>query len=314
MLRLAHSRLGALAVVTVMLSAAPALAQNARSFVSGLGNDTNPCSLTAPCRTFAYALTQTEAGGEIVVLDSAGYGPMTITQSVSIVNPGGVEAGIAVPHGGTGIVINAINPPGTITLSGLTLEGSGIGSTGIAFNLGAELEIFGVVVRDFVSDGIAVNPAQAGSASIVISNSSVTDNGTGINILISGTQTITLNHDVVDDNSTGISVATQGPAPLEMLINNSNIDNNSTTGLSLQGSAASDPVNVVLENSTMNQTPTDISVNGFVNLWLSHVTQAAVPGFTNSGGLVFNGGSNNVYSDGTNHLNNNLFLQTWSFQ
>ena len=81
-------------------------AQVQRTFVSGAGNDANPCSRTAPCRTFGAAMAQTNAGGEVYVLDSAGYGPFTINKSVSIVAPLGVTAGISV-FSGDGIDINA---------------------------------------------------------------------------------------------------------------------------------------------------------------------------------------------------------------
>ena len=76
-----------------------------RTFVSGVGNDSNPCSRTAPCRTFGQAILQTAAGGEVYVLDSAGYSAFTISQSVSIIAPAGVTAGISV-FSGTGIVVN----------------------------------------------------------------------------------------------------------------------------------------------------------------------------------------------------------------
>src|SRR5215471_12301990 len=77
-----------------------------RTFVSGLGNDSNPCSRTAPCRTFGQAISQTNSGGEVYVLDSAGFGAFAITKPVSIVAPQGVTAGISV-FSGDGITINA---------------------------------------------------------------------------------------------------------------------------------------------------------------------------------------------------------------
>src|SRR5215469_14955580 len=77
-----------------------------RTFVSGTGSDSNPCSLSAPCRSFAGALAQTSPGGEIAVVDTADYGVVTITKSISIVNEEGVEAGITVTSG-DGITINA---------------------------------------------------------------------------------------------------------------------------------------------------------------------------------------------------------------
>src|SRR4029077_20963890 len=87
------------------LSAAPAQAQNGRSFVSGHGLDTNTCTLAQPCRTFAVAFAHTNAGGEIDVLDPAGYGPVTITHDISIVNDGVGTSSILVPSGGDGVTI-----------------------------------------------------------------------------------------------------------------------------------------------------------------------------------------------------------------
>src|SRR6266446_6939880 len=97
-----------LASLLIALAAAlPALA-NPRTFVSGLGSDSNPGTLASPKRTFASALTVTDAGGEIVVLDAAGYGPVTINKSVSIISPPGVYAGINVPDANSdGITVNA---------------------------------------------------------------------------------------------------------------------------------------------------------------------------------------------------------------
>src|SRR5215831_4413010 len=96
----------AAASAAVLLTAAePARAQANRTFVSGHGSDSNPCSLAAPCRSFAQAITQTNAGGEIAVLDTAGYGAVTITKSISIVNEDGVEAGVTVTTATDGITV-----------------------------------------------------------------------------------------------------------------------------------------------------------------------------------------------------------------
>ena len=100
-------RIAYLAAVALMFAAAlpttPAQAQNNRSFVSAQsGLDTNPCTRTSPCRTFAHALTQTNAGGEINTLDPGGYGSVTIDRAISIVSGLG-DAGVLVPSGGTGL-------------------------------------------------------------------------------------------------------------------------------------------------------------------------------------------------------------------
>src|SRR5215510_9231375 len=139
MKHLAH--LSAVTLVATLAST-DAYALSNRTFVSGTGNDANPCSLAAPCRSFAGAIAQTSPGGEIAVLDTAGYGAVTITQAVSIVNEEGVEAGISVTSG-DGITINA-GPSDVVNLRGLTLTfvGASINaSNGITFNTGGALNI-----------------------------------------------------------------------------------------------------------------------------------------------------------------------------
>ena len=129
---------------------AAALAQ--RTFVSaGSGNDANPCTRTAPCRNFQAAIAQTDPGGEVIVLDSGGYGTVTITQAVSLLAPPGVYAGISV-FSGTGITINA-GPSDVVTIRGLTLNGLG-GSDGIDFNSGAALYVQDSVFKNFAVNGI----------------------------------------------------------------------------------------------------------------------------------------------------------------
>src|SRR5580698_8100383 len=116
-----------------VLSVAPAQAQAVRTFVSPTGVDSAACSLTAPCRTFAAAYAATDAGGEIAVLGTAGYGTLTINKAISIVNGGGFEAGVSVPSGGTGITINALAND-AVSLRGLTIDGAGVGANGVQFN------------------------------------------------------------------------------------------------------------------------------------------------------------------------------------
>src|SRR5919108_688209 len=114
-----------------------ALAQ--RTFVSAeTGNDANPCTRTAPCRNFAAAIAQTAAGGEVVALDSGGYGPVTIGSAISLVAPTGVYAGITA-FSGNAVTVSA-GSSDVVTLRGLTLNGLG-GSTGIAFDTGGTLYV-----------------------------------------------------------------------------------------------------------------------------------------------------------------------------
>src|SRR5512141_2377174 len=78
------------------LFASPAFGLAQRTFVASYGNDANPCSRALPCRSFGAAILQVIVGGEVIALDSAAYGPVVITQSVSIIGPAGVYVGISV--------------------------------------------------------------------------------------------------------------------------------------------------------------------------------------------------------------------------
>src|ERR1700752_1533441 len=91
-------------VVFALLQTAPAQAQATRTWVSGVGDDANPCSRTAPCKTFAGAISKTAAQGEINVLDPGGFGAVTITKSITI-SSDSIEAGVLV-SGTNGIVVN----------------------------------------------------------------------------------------------------------------------------------------------------------------------------------------------------------------
>src|SRR5436190_1293971 len=83
-------------LVVIFLSSTEARAQATRTWVSGVGDDANPCSRTAPCKTFAGAISKTAAGGEIDALDPAGYGGVTITKAITIDSGGGQVASILV--------------------------------------------------------------------------------------------------------------------------------------------------------------------------------------------------------------------------
>src|SRR4029077_13097389 len=105
-----------------------AQAQATRTWVSGVGDDANPGSRTAPCKTFAGALSKTAPGGEINVLDPGGFGAVTITHSISIISVG-FEAGVLV-SGTNGIVVSVADTD-KVLLEGLDIEGLGTGLNGI---------------------------------------------------------------------------------------------------------------------------------------------------------------------------------------
>jgi hypothetical protein len=116
------------AMIIVTLFSVPAKAQATRTWVSGVGDDANPCSRTAPCKTFAGAISKTAAGGEINVLDPGGFGAVTITKSIQILSQ--FEAGVLV-SGTNGIIVNAPAASDKVLLEGLDIEGLGTGLDGV---------------------------------------------------------------------------------------------------------------------------------------------------------------------------------------
>jgi hypothetical protein len=194
-----------------------------RTFVSGLGSDGNPCSRTAPCRTFGQAISQTNAGGEVYVLDSAGYGPFTITKSISIVAPTGLTAGVSV-FSADGIAINAGASDGII-LRGLTVNNQGSTGNGIIFNTGGTLHIEGCVINGF-SGGSGLFFVGAGK--LEVKDSIIRGNGHGIAIAtLSGTAVAAIEQVRLEGNSNGLYVGDGS----KVVARNTVASNNSDSGM-----------------------------------------------------------------------------------
>jgi hypothetical protein len=133
------------------LASAPANSQATRTWVSGVGDDVNPCSRTAPCKTFAGAISKTAAAGEINCIDPGGFGAVTVTKSLTI----SCEAGTAgVLVSGTNGIIFSGAATDYLFLKGLDIEGFGTGINGILFNSGGFLHVEDCVIRRFTGSGI----------------------------------------------------------------------------------------------------------------------------------------------------------------
>src|SRR5438552_17814514 len=141
--------LGLLVFGTVMMQA-----QASRTWVSGVGDDVNPCSRTAPCKTFAGAISKTAAGGEIDALDPAGYGAVTITKGITIDGGGGQVASVLV-SGTNGIVVQA-GPSDVVILRNLRLNGIGTGINGIRFLSGKALIVDKCEIFGFTTNGVDI--------------------------------------------------------------------------------------------------------------------------------------------------------------
>jgi Right handed beta helix region len=154
---------GALIALTLTVTAQ---AQNSRSFVATTGNDANTCSATAYCRTFGRALSVTNSGGELVVVNSGGYGGAVISQPV-VITAIGIDASI------TAISGNAftINTTGNVTISGLNISGGGSGNDGIDVTQVGFLRLYNMQIQNFANNGIEFTS----SGNLAIYDSKITD-------------------------------------------------------------------------------------------------------------------------------------------
>ena len=152
----------------VFAFASIAQAQATRTWVSGVGDDVNPCSRTAPCKTFAGAISKTAAGGEIDALDPGGFGAVTITKSITIDGTHGAGFGSILASGTNGVNVNdsATGTPGTIvvTLRSLSINGAGttLGLNGINFTSGKALNVEDCRIFNFSNAGINVSLTLSG--------------------------------------------------------------------------------------------------------------------------------------------------------
>jgi hypothetical protein len=286
-----------------LLHAMPAQAQNNRSFVSSTGSDSNPCTLAFPCRSFQIAFTVTNVGGEIDVLNTAGYGQINITHAISIINPVGVVASIAVPSGGAGITISA--PAGdAVILRGLTIDGANTGLYGINITSGGRLEIIDSVIRNFTNTGVIVEPTAA-PISLLISNSFVLDNiNAGIYLTPRPVGQIfaTIDRVTAYANKYGIYAdASASGTFINATIANSIISNNTNTGITVINGGSSIASEAFVKDSTLNNNVTGISVSGPNGaLFLSHsMILGSNTGINiGSGSSVFSAGNNDITSNG----------------
>ena len=177
--------------------------QASRTWVSGVGDDVNPCSRTAPCKTFAGAISKTAAGGEIDALDPGGFGAVTITKALTIDGGGGQVASVLVA-GTNGIVVQA-GPNDVVILRNLRINGIGSGLNGIRFLAGKDLNVENVYIFGFTQNGIDIALNQATKASVHILNSVMKNNG---GVGVRATNAVSPPVQVMIDNSAAILDAT----------------------------------------------------------------------------------------------------------
>jgi hypothetical protein len=284
----------------VALLASASMAQQ-RTFVSGLGNDMNPCTRIAPCRTIAQALMGTSAGGEVIVLDSAGYGPAAVSQAVSIIAPPGVYAGISV-FSGDGIDVNA-GASDTIILRGLTLNNQGSTGSGMVFNTGATLHVENCVVSGFTTSQSA-GLFFKGPGNLEVKDSIFRGNANGVIVQpTSGTALAAIEQVRFETHSlTGLTAADRS----KVTVRNSTASGNGGSGfLAVSVSSAAAELNVescIASNNASNGIIAQSQSTGAATVRVSNstVTDNAVGGLANSGSpaVLLSRGNNTVEGNG----------------
>jgi hypothetical protein len=248
--------------LVLALAAAPAHAQAFRTWVSGVGDDANPCSRTAPCKTFAGAISKTQVNGEINCLDPGGFGAVTITKSITIdchevfasilnagtngvnvpfdsfnaadvrktvrlrnINFNGVDTGI----NGIRITGGAVIAAGVVIIEDCTIDGNFAGAARRISDertAGGELYVSNTTVRNTGQNGIAITPAVAGQRIDAAFDNVRVQNTNNIGILIGNNGRVIINRSVISGNfQIGIGVSAL-VAPGELNISNSVVSSN----------------------------------------------------------------------------------------
>ena len=264
-------KIGAVVALACVLGwASGATAQATRTWISGVGDDANPCSRTAPCETLAGAFSKTAAGGEINVLDPGSYGALTITKAITIgTDPalGGVLNPSVV-----GISINAgVND--AVVLRGLSIQGAATGGAGVRFVAGRSLTI---VNSDISGDrlaspsgvGVDFSPS-AGATTLTMINTKVYNNGNagGGGILIQPTSTASVQSLLTNVTATGNIVGLRADASnttgaVRVMVLNSTFSANTNGGVAALSVNGAGNVSVSLQNVTSSNNGQGINVNG----------------------------------------------------
>jgi len=272
--------------------AAPAYAQRDRVFVASYGSDSNPCTYGSPCKTFQQAVNVVAPGGEVTAIDSAGFGPVTISQSVSITSPNGVEAGIAAAAGGTAITITGDS---NVWLRGLTLEGANSAAYGIEGEAVGQLSIDNCIIRDYTGAGIVVNSIDTAQVTITNSRISHAPYGIYVNTPSNGQTFLTLDNVVVTSSTDGLIEGTTG-AIAYVSVSNSDFSHNANA-ISV-GGASGLLATLYLYNVVFNDNNAVVNISNYSNVLLSRVND-----MESSSGLYFSGSTGvDAISDGTSHV------------
>jgi hypothetical protein len=288
------------------LASAPAHAQATRTWVSGVGDDANPCSRTAPCKTFAGSISKTAAGGEINCIDPGGFGALTITKSITISCDTGT-AGVLV-SGTNGFVVNAAATD-IVVLDGLDFDGVGTGISGISIVSAATVHVRRSMIRNFKAGGSGITLAPNNiSTRLFVSDTLISNNGNSATtggIVIkptgSGIASAVITNTKVDANSSGVRAdATATTGTVKVTIEGSSISGNTNDGATSIANSVAGSVVMINKSVIAYNTSTGIVANGaIVQLGESVVTGNAT-GVNSVNAAIFNSYKNNSINGNPN--------------
>ena len=236
-----------LAIAIFMFAfASMAQAQATRTWVSGVGDDANPCSRTAPCKTFAGAISKTADCGEIDALDPGGFGAVTITKSITIDGTGtlaGILASLT-----TGVIVNAPQDK-VVTLRGLSINGACNGIRGINFIAGKSLNVEDCVIFRFANEGILVNDADG--MQLNVRNTVIRNNaGDGVSLTAAAglTKATFTNSSIIGSGTNGLHAKSRS----QVSANHCNFSNNAANGVFADALAAGTVAHLRVWNSQIS--------------------------------------------------------------
>ena len=294
MRRFARNAIRALALAA-LASCSLAYAQASRTWVSGVGDDANPCSRTAPCKTWAGAISKTAPGGEINALDPGGFGALTITKAITLNGEGTMASTLVAGTAGINVVAG---PTDTVILRNLEVTGiNGSGTDGIHFFSGGELHLDKVFVYGFAQSGVNFTPS--GASRLFISNSSIRDNtqhGVYSQPGSAGTALATITGSFIEGNGKGVR-ADDGTT---MLIDRTSVSGNVLTGvLSFSSSRTS---TVTIDNSNVSNNGA-AGIRAFTNTTIyvanTNATSNDMGLDDSAGGSIVSWGTNRVANNGS---------------
>ena len=199
----------------ILALATVAQAQATRTWVSGVGDDVNPCSRTAPCKTFAGAISKTAKDGEISVLDPGGYGTVTITKSIYINGTHGAGYGSILNALTTGVIVNITDVNDirkAVRLRGLDLNGASTGTNGVSIlaanNVWIEDSVIDGNTGNGTTTGIGIRVATANSCNLFVSDTMIHKNVTGVRVSTTGGFAVAnIRNSNIEGNTTGVDAA-----------------------------------------------------------------------------------------------------------